>query len=295
MTRVLLTGAGGFIGRHVAAALRECGHEVLTPSSTEHDLLADGGPRAIVDATRPHALVHLAWYAEHGRFWEAAVNDEWARATIALTDAFAASGGERALLAGSCAEYLWDGSTCDERTTPLAPAHRYGRAKDAARRGAETVADEHGLSLAWARIFFTFGPGEPAARVVPSIVNAVLDGRPAEMTHGGQLRDWLYVEDLAAAFAALLDSGVCGPVNVASGAGVSLRDIALGAGRAAGDEALVRAGALPARPGEPERIVSAVQRLHDEVGWKPQIGLDEGLSRTVAALRRSRRSRPSTS
>jgi nucleoside-diphosphate-sugar epimerase len=287
VTRVLLTGGGGFVGRHVATALRERGHEVLAPSSADFDLLAEGGPAAVVAATRPRALVHLAWYAEHGRFWDAAVNDDWTRATIALTEAFAAAGGERALLAGSCAEYVWDGSPCDERTTPLEPAHRYGRAKDAARRGAEAVAAEHRLSLAWGRIFFTFGPGEPAARIVPSIARAVLDGRPAEMTHGDQLRDWLYVEDLAAAFAALLESGVRGPVNVASGVGVALREIALAAGRAAGDETLVRPGALPARPGEPERIVAAVQRLREEVGWQPRIGIEEGLARTVAALRAS--------
>lgn len=285
MSRVLLTGAGGFIGRHVAAALRERGHEVIAPPSATFDLLSEDGPRAAVQAAQAPLLVHLAWYAEHGRFWEAPVNDEWARATVTLVEAFATAGGRRAVLAGSCAEYLWDGATCDERTTALEPAHRYGRAKDAARRGAEAVAREHGLSLAWGRIFFTFGPGEPAARLVPSVVRAVLDGRPAEVTHGEQLRDWLYVEDLADAFAALLASDVEGAVNLAAGTGVSLGEIARAAARAAGDEALVALGALPARPGEPERIVARTQRLREEVAWTPRIGLEQGLARSIAALR----------
>lgn len=285
MSRVLLTGAGGFIGRHVASALRGHGHEVVAPSRSDCDLLASGGPRAAVAGARAQSLVHLAWYAEHGRFWDAGINDEWARATVDLVEAFAAAGGRRAVLAGSCAEYRWDGSTCDERTTALEPAHRYGRAKDAARRGAEAIAREHGMSLAWARIFFTFGPGEPAARLVPSVASAVLDGRPAAMTHGEQLRDWLYVEDLADAFAALLESDVEGSVNLASGNELSLRELALATGRAAGDEGLVRPGTLPARAQEPQRVVADVRRLAQEVGWTPRVGLDEGLARTVAVLR----------
>ena len=286
MSRVLLTGASGFIGRHVAAALRMRGHEVIAPGSADFDLLAEGGPQAAVEAAQAQVLVHLAWYAEHGRFWEAEVNHDWARATVSLVEAFRATGGGRAVLAGSCAEYLWDGSTCDERTTALEPAHRYGRAKDAARRGAEAVAHEHGMSLAWARIFFTFGSGEPSARLVPSVASAVLEGRPAAVTRGDQLRDWLYVEDLADAFAALLESDVEGPVNLAAGTGVSLAQVARGAARAAGDEALVRLGALPSRPGEPDRIIARTQRLREEVAWVPRIGLDEGIARTVCALRR---------
>jgi nucleoside-diphosphate-sugar epimerase len=285
VSRVLLTGAGGFIGRHVAAALRARGHVVIAPGSADFDLLAEGRPRAAAEAAHADVLVHLAWYAEHGRFWDAEANDDWARATVSLVEAFVATGGRRAVLAGSCAEYRWDDSTCDERSTPIEPAHRYGRAKDAARRGAEAVAREHGLSLAWARIFFTFGPGEPAERLVPSIATAVLEGRPAEMTHGEQVRDWLYVEDLADAFVALLDSGVEGPVNLAAGSAISLREMALATARAAGDETLVRPGALSARSDEPRRIVAGTQRLREEVAWAPLIGLDKGLARTVAALR----------
>ena len=285
MSRVLLTGGGGFVGRHVAAALRRRGHEVLAPRSSEHDLLAPGAARDVVAATAPDALVHLAWYAEHGRFWDAEINDAWADATVGLVRAFAAAGGRRAVLAGSCAEYRWDDSTCDERTTPIEPATRYGRAKDAARRGAEQVAAEHGLALAWGRIFFTFGPGEPPARLVPSIARAVLGGRPAEMTHGAQVRDWLYVEDLADGFAALLESTAEGPVDVASGEGRTLREIAVATARAAGDAGLLAPGGVEARPGEPERIVAAAGRIRDEVGWRPSIGLQEGLARTVAALR----------
>jgi nucleoside-diphosphate-sugar epimerase len=285
VSRVLLTGGGGFVGRHVAAALRRRGHEVLAPRSDDHDLLATGAARDVVAATAPDALVHLAWYAEHGRFWDAEINDAWAAATVELVRAFAVAGGRRAVLAGSCAEYRWDDSTCDERTTPIEPATRYGRAKDAARRGAEQVAVEHGLALAWGRIFFTFGPGEPPARLVPSIARAVLDGRPAEMTHGAQVRDWLYVEDLADGFAALLESTAEGPVDVASGEGRTLREIAVATARAAGDASLLAPGAVEARPGEPGRIVAAAGRIRDEVGWRPSIGLQEGLARTVAALR----------
>ena len=61
MSRVLLTGAGGFIGRHVATALRMRGHEVIAPGSADFDLLAEGGPQAAVEAAQAQVLVHLAW------------------------------------------------------------------------------------------------------------------------------------------------------------------------------------------------------------------------------------------
>jgi nucleoside-diphosphate-sugar epimerase len=289
MSRVLVTGATGFVGRHVVAALAARGHEVVAVSRASGDLHADllaGDPAAVVAQAEATELLHLAWYAEHGRFWTAPENLDWVGATLRLLRAFREAGGRRAVLAGSCAEYAWgERRPLREETSPLRPATLYGACKHATRLAAEAYAVQEGLSMAWGRIFFSFGPGEAPGRLIPAVAGALLRGEEAPVTAGEQVRDFLAVEELGDAFAALLSSGVEGPVNMASGEGVSVRDVVAAVGRAAGREDLIRYGALPSRPGDPPEIVADVARLRDEVGWAPRESLAAGIERAVAALR----------
>jgi nucleoside-diphosphate-sugar epimerase len=295
MSRVLVTGATGYVGRQVVDALRRRGHDVVAASSrgggraVAADLLAPDGPAALVAEAGAQHLVHLAWYAEHGRFWTAPENLDWVGATLALLRAFREAGGRRAIVAGTCAEYAWEGDEpLVESATPLRPATLYGAAKHATRVAAEAYANQEDLSLAWGRIFFSFGPGEAPGRLIPSVAGALLRAEEAPVTGGAQVRDFIAVEELGDAFAALLDSDVRGAVNVASGRAVAVRDVVAMVARAAGGADLVRYGALPDRPGDPASIVADVTRLEREVGWRPRETLEAGIDRTVRALRGSR-------
>jgi nucleoside-diphosphate-sugar epimerase len=95
------------------------------------------------------------------------------------------------------------------------------------------------------------------------------------------VRDFLSVEELGDAFAALLDSSVQGPVNLASGEPVVLRELIEAVAQATGRPELVRFGAIDARPGEPAELVADVARLRDEVGWRPRERLFASVARTV--------------
>ena len=141
-------------------------------------------------------------------------------------------------------------------------------------------------NAAWARIFLPFGPFEARPRLVPSVINALLDRQPARCSPGLHVRDFLYVEDVGSALAALVDSALTGVVNVASGTGVPVRDVVLGLQARIGGEVDFEARSLPA--GEPPALIAAVHRLRDELGWTPTFTLDEGLDRTVAWWRRAR-------
>lgn len=288
MKRVLVTGATGFIGRHALAPLRAAGHEVHAvartpgddPGVTWHaaDLLQSPD---VVREVAPDALLHLAWYAEHGTFWTAPENARWVEASLALLRAF---GGTRVVMAGSCAEYDW--TTGAERLAedaPLAPATLYGESKDALRSAAEAYAGEAGLSFAWGRVFFLFGPGEHPDRLVPAVLAPLLRGEPAPTTSGEQVRDFLDAPQVAQAFCALLDSDVRGPVNVASGRGVAVRDLVATLAEHAGRPDLVRLGAIPQRPGEPPFIVADTRRLNEEVGWRPAVALEAALAAVVSS------------
>lgn len=106
LKRVLLTDAGGFIGRQCLGRLVESGYEVHALSRAERkvesgihwystDLFKSGGAERLLDKVRPTHLLHLAWYAEPSQYWTATENFQWVRASLALLQAFAAQGGQR--------------------------------------------------------------------------------------------------------------------------------------------------------------------------------------------------------
>jgi nucleoside-diphosphate-sugar epimerase len=307
----MLTGATGFVGRHTLTALAEAGHEVhaLTRQRGSGALARRHGSEAltrqrgsdvsgvrwheadllagseVVEQIRPEVLVHLAWYAEHGKFWSSSENVRWVEASLALLRAFAAADGRRVVMAGTCAEYEWSREIYPEDAVQR-PATLYGTAKHGLHTIATAFAEQAGLSLAWGRLFFLYGPHEAPERFVPSLVRSLLAGEPAPMTDGKQCRDFMHAADAGAAFAALADSQVTGAVNVASGTGVVLRELAerlerLVRGGEVGSGELLQIGARATPEGEPQALVADVKRLRDEVGWSPKIGLDEGLDATI--------------
>lgn len=325
MSRVLVTGAGGFIGRHTLAPLRAAGMEVHAVSGTRvrgndvpaggavaldggavaladedfagvhwhrADLLAPGAPARLIAEVQPSHLLHLAWFTRPGAFWAASENLDWVAASLALLRAFGERGGQRAVLAGTCAEYAWQDDThCVEGDvldgamgvggTPIRPATLYGAAKHGLHVVAQAWARQSGIALAWGRVFHVYGPHEHPDRLVSGVAHALLRGEEAGCTHGRQVRDFLYSPELGAAFAALLRCCVSGPLNMASGEPVSVAEVVAAIAAAAGRPELVRLGALPANPAEPRRLTADVRRLREEVCWMPATGLREGAERTV--------------
>ena len=294
MSRVLVTGATGFIGRGALAPLVAAGCEVHAVSSRGPlpgappevrwhvaDLLTPGAERELTAIGATH-LLHLAWYAEPGRFWRAPENLDWLAASLRLIRTLADAGCRRIVTAGTCAEYEWGEAThCVEGVTPIEPATLYGTAKHALHSVTAAFAAEAGISHAHGRVFFVFGPHEDPARLAGSIASALVAGREARCSHGEQVRDFLYAPELAGAFAALLRSGVAGPVNLASGDPVRVRELIAELAAAAGAPELVRLGARPAGA-EPARLTADVSRLRDEVGWAPSIPRAVAAARTVA-------------
>jgi nucleoside-diphosphate-sugar epimerase len=290
--RVLVTGAGGFVGRQCLPRLAARGFEVHavtrreTPFPIEGrwhnaNLLVASDTERVIAEVAPEFLLHLAWYAVPGLFWKAPENLEWVEASLRLFRLFRNHGGGRLVATGSCAEYDLSDGLCSEKTTPLAPATFYGACKKSACELLDAYAQQTGLSVAWARVFFLYGPHEDPGRFVPSVISALLDGRPARCTHGRQIRDFLHVSDLADALVTLLESDLSGPINLGSGEGVALQDVVDSiVGRLQRPE-LVQMGALSTDATEPARIVADATRLKSELGWRPTYTLESGLSQTI--------------
>ena len=298
--RLLLTGATGFVGRALVAPLLEAGFEIHAvthrappPSSAaarwhRADLLDEGAARALLREVRPAILLHAAWYVEHGLFWTAPENAAWLDASVALAEAFAEEGGRRIIGIGSCAEYAAQAGADAEpwpETRRLDPTTPYGRAKVALFERLSGLQARRGVEFAWARLFHLFGPGEPQARLVPSVALALLRGEEAPCGSGLPVRDFASTRHVGEVLTALAASRVTGPVNVASGEGRSIAAVTRILAAAAGRPDLLRLGALPDRADETPCMVADIGRLRAGTGFAMPPLVEDDLRAEVAALR----------
>lgn len=295
MSRVLVTGGRGFIGRHVVERLVGRGHEVYVTSRSRSaasqpnwhhaDLLSAGAAEAVIAESLPEILVHLAWYTNPPDYRSSLENLEWSEASIRLVRLFGAYGGRRFVGAGTCAEYDPRHGYCSEATTPVAPDTLYGACKSAVQQVAAHAASRLGVETAWARVFFPYGPGEPRDKLVSYVATQLLEGRPAEITTGSQLRDYIHVDDIASAFVALVESSKTGVFNVGTGIPISVAHIAQTIGRLLETPDLIRLGGREAGREESPLLIADVRKLRSELDWKPTVSLEEGLEKTIEALR----------
>jgi nucleoside-diphosphate-sugar epimerase len=298
MKRVLVTGATGFIGRHALKPLMHRGFEVhavrhAKPATLEGvtwyeaDLLDESAVVTLMRSLKPSHLLHFAWYALPQDYRESPANLRWCQAGIELLRQFAEHGGRRAVFAGSCFEYDLRWGLCSEELTPSVPATLYGTCKNALRQVALEFSRRAGLSAAWGRIFYLYGPHEAPERLVPAVVRALLRGERAKCTHGRQIRDFLHVEDVADAFAALLDNALEGTVNIGSGEPITVRSLVERIAEIMGRPELVDFGAIAPAPTDPAAVIADARRLSALAGWHPRWPLEDGLAAAVEWWRRS--------
>lgn len=295
MKKIILTGADGFIGRHTIPFLINKGYEVhavFYPAKQDviedknlfwhHcNLLNSEEQKRLIAGIKPAHLLHFAWDTTPEKYWTSLENFHWVQASLDLLMNFVENGGKRAVFAGTCAEYNWNYGYCSEDLTPKQPVTPYGVCKHSLHEMVRHLCYQTGISYAWGRIFFLYGPYEYPSRLVPSVICSLLQDKPAQCRHGDQIRDFLHVEDVASAFVSLLESNVTGPVNIASGNPIALKDIVNTIADKLNKRDLVRFGESTDSLNEPRLLVAEVKRLNSEIGWKPSYDLDRGLEQTI--------------
>jgi nucleoside-diphosphate-sugar epimerase len=282
--RVLLTGATGFVGRYVERELDRQGVEYFSfqrsvlsdDRAVQIDLLNQNDLVGLLKKIRPTHLVHTAWYAEHGKYWDSDLNIQWISATKRLVEAFCAAGGQHVVITGTCAEYDWEHGYCIEDITPTIPRSLYGISKDTTRRIIDLVVESYGVSMSWARIFYPYGPGEAPQRLIPSLFRALRGEVLPFGVNGGSYRDLLHVEDTARAILACARSRFAGCVNVCSGRPVQICDIVRTVANINGADPEVVLGISPANHESNRFLVGANKKLLS-LGWTQEILLGQGL------------------
>jgi nucleoside-diphosphate-sugar epimerase len=293
--RILITGAGGFIGRAVVDTLSDGGNTTihalgrsltspLGPEITYHrvDLLNPDELNAVFERVRPTHLIHLAWCSEHNLYWRDHKNLAWIDANLRIAQAFTRNGGTRCLFAGTSAEYDWGASApFHEFQTPLKPQLLYGASKLACYHALAAFFEQEGVSWSWGRFFCPFGQHEDRRRLIPKTCLRLLAGEQLDFDSARDLRDFMHVEDIAAALCAVLNSNLQGPVNVASGQAVTVREvITLIAHHLEREGSVNFKDENPGNEIFPSAIFADVTRLATEAGWAPSATLSARLKQT---------------
>jgi nucleoside-diphosphate-sugar epimerase len=297
--KALITGASGFIARHLAPALVALGCEpVLLSRAPERERGGDGGgPRwletdpkdasrleAILRDEAPDVVFHLAGTRGRGArspfltCAEANLCD-----TLRLLEgARHAAPAARVLLAGSAEEY-GDQPGAQVETLPLQPTTPYGLSKAAATRFAQAMHAQAGSPVVTLRLFTVYGPGQPRDMFVAEAVDCAVRDLPFRMSRGEQRRDLVFVRDVVDALVAAASApGIDGTViNVGSGQAHRLRDVAHRIWELSDSRAPLLVGAREAGPSECADTWADVARARDLLGWQPRFTLERGLEETI--------------
>lgn len=268
MTRILVTGGGGFIGGAITRELAGRGVEAV---AFRGNLLTAELPNlAAIGATH---CIHTAWYTNHADYLTHDNNRQWVAASLRLADAFYKAGGARFIGLGTCLEYdveVSDGP-CSEEGTPLGPQTLYARCKldlfDALR--------ERGRDFVWARVFFVYGPGDREGRLIPHMVERFSRGEQVGPTFGGLRRDYIHVDDLAGQLVRIALSEVRGAINTGTGQAPTLSEVFEAGASAYGRPELALAN--DSTGGQPPTIQADMGRFRSEIGEVDARGIADGI------------------
>jgi UDP-glucose 4-epimerase len=303
--KFLVTGAGGFIGSHVVGALLGANHSVAyvrRPESnasrlTDLDVTpidvsrSDGrfsaGELEMLSQFHPDVVIHLGWNGVGNS--ERNSNEQLDNLTVSTNVLHAAhtAGAHHFVGLGSQAEY----GPCEEAISedyPLNPTTMYGAAKAATGIITGVLSQQRGMEFSWIRVFSTYGPGDEPSWMIQDVGRKILRGDVPALTLGTQKWDYLFVEDAARAICAVAQSAVgLGPVNLGSGTSVTVRHIVETLRDIANPGLDLDFGAVPFRSDQVMHLEANIAKLSTATGWQPHIGLQDGLERTVAELRRA--------
>ncbi|WP_392564222.1 NAD(P)-dependent oxidoreductase [Orbus wheelerorum] len=283
MKKLFLTGGTGLIGQETIPLLKKNGFDIyaLTLNSKtscegityiEGDLFSKEQIDSIIAQIKPDYLLHYAWLST-GLFDDNS-NFDFLTASIDLLKSFTRHGGKRVVMAGTYAEYGYHEETLVE-TMSAEPINIYSQCKNFVQQISSAYCKNNNISFGWGRIFSAFGKETDPRRLTSFVINKLNSNDKVIINSGNLLRDYIYTKDVAASFVCLLDSNVEGVVNICTGKETSIHDYVMAIARFLDKEYLVEFQDKNSL--QQKRVVGDNTRLVNEVGFKPQYTIDEGI------------------
>lgn len=299
--RILITGAGGFVGAAAARAALHDGHEVIALVRRSDaprlagirdriavhavDLSDTAMTAALVQSLAPGIVVHSAWEGVGGPLRAGDIQLDNIRTTVALADAAIAAGARKFVGIGSQAEYGRFDRRIVETDLPR-PTLLYGAAKLAAYHLADQRCREAGMDFAWLRLFSVFGPGDNPNWLIPSVAAALLRGEAPKCTPGTQNWDYLHIDDVARAVIAVAATDRAkGLFNLSSGDPIAVRSIVETLRDLAAPGLALRFGEIPFGPDQIMHLEGDNARLRASTDWTVKIPVMQGLRDVVLDMR----------
>jgi nucleoside-diphosphate-sugar epimerase len=300
---ILVTGASGFVGSHLARRLAGTGSDVhvfLRSSSdtrrlgdtsgrlTRHaaDLTDPASIRAAVCRVRPRTIFHCAsWGGHPGQTDEAAIFGTNLAGTFHLLAACAESGFDRFVHTGSSSEYGMKTAPMSEVDEPAAE-DAYGASKAGATLWCRAIAASRKLPTVTLRLFSPFGPWDDPVRLIPAAARAFLEGRSPRLASPSGARDFVFIDDVvdACLLSATVPAAAGEIINVGSGRQATAGEVVEILSRLIPGAPKPAWGAISPRPG-PSVWVADIGKARRLLGWEPKVPLEEGLRRTVEWMR----------
>ncbi|MFA5943833.1 MAG: GDP-mannose 4,6-dehydratase [Candidatus Thermoplasmatota archaeon] len=278
--RVLVTGAGGFLGRPLLHALASAGNaHALDGDVTNAATFAGAGPADVVYHLAAQSNVPLS-VKDPASTWKANVDGtlqmlEWARRDQV----------SRVILVSSSHVYGHPVRAPMDEGHPLQPRSPYGASKLAAEALAQAYHATYGVATVVVRPFNIYGPGQSPGFLVPDILGQLRTGKDLVLGDPKPVRDYTFLDDAVRFLVACGSAaGIAGQaLNLGSGQGHSVQDVVEAAVRAAGSRLVPTFDPGRFRANESGAVVADVAKARRLLGWSPRIGLEDGLRRTWAA------------
>jgi nucleoside-diphosphate-sugar epimerase len=287
MKKVLVTGSTGQVGSRLLKYLPSTEFEIYTITSNSSkinkqlpfkaitlDLLVDEID-VVMGEISPELLIHLAWETKPNTFWDSPDNERWLEASKSLVKSFEKHGGAKMVVSGTCAEYDWRESKVLAETDVEFPQSIYGHTK----LQLLNFLRERPLPFLWTRTFFQFGDDEPVGRFVPSAIDAISLGKIFTVRKPDDIRDFIYVNDVARIIASLVVKGEEGIYNIGSGKGVSMRELGGEIASALGSMELLQ---FQHQIEKPSIVIANTVKLKQALGDFPSTSLASALEKTIA-------------
>jgi nucleoside-diphosphate-sugar epimerase len=294
--KVLLTGPTGFIGSAFTRLVARRGHQVaglVIPSeevpvglSASKDVrwlrgTLEQAPWDEISSFAPDACVHMAWITTPGIYLESPENERFRDSSLQFLRKVRELGAPLIVGLGTCIEYEINDRLLSEESTPARPASLYARCKNDLRLALEREAAVHGFQFCWTRVFYPYGPGEHPSRLCSSIIQKLSRNETITLKTPDSTKDYIFIEDLADALLTVIETRFQGVINLGTGIGLSVREIARTLARMMGKSDLIK----ELEPPEVDPlgyVVANVSRLQ-RLGWRPAHNLQQGLEKLLAA------------